>query len=569
MARVFDKPAKVWLRASMHAPRLWATLDPFLESGAVMGRKVANAGFLDALIRADAFDAYHFFMPSPREREAQRALLASRYPEAAGRGKFKILTRLDLPAALAENAYAVFHLSDCITAQPQLAAARNALSRTIFPITGTTHSLSYAAYGRAFLAHLWPGTTRRDAVVATSTAGETVVRRLFDRLRRGYGLSPEAYPAPEVVRIPLGIDAAAWSRLDGQARTRVRARYGIAADAVVLLVFGRISHSSKMDPVPLFRAVQRLAADGTDLSRLCLVMAGWTDEEESGFLPTLERLAANLGLPLVLVPRPDETAKKALFGASDIFVSLADNPQETFGLTLLEAMAAALPVVASEYDGYRDLVVTGETGFLAPTLGLGESGPWDALAPLCYDNHTHLRLAQGLAVDVAAVAEALGRLIADPGLRCRLGEAGRRRVEAEFSWDGVLAAHVRLWERLAAAPVPDRERLRAIPHPDALAYGEVFAGYPSENLSDAVRLTWSRAGQAVYRKRDFPVVYAGLGEEISLSALRTLLFLSRSGCPGRTLAARLAAAEPTLDAFAARRHVVWALKQDLLQKESS
>ncbi|WP_428569699.1 MAG: glycosyltransferase family 4 protein [Solidesulfovibrio sp. DCME] len=553
----------------MHAPRLWATLDPFVESGAVMGRKVANAGFWEALVRADPFDAYHFFMPSPRERDAQRDLLAARHPEAAGRGKFKILTRLDLPAALAANDYAVFHLSDCITSQPRLAAARNALAKNLFPITGTTHSLSYAAYGREFLAHLWPGTTARDAVVATSTAGAAVVGRIFDGLRRGYGLSPDSHPGPEVARIPLGVAPLDWAPLRGAAREAARARLGIAAGAVALLVFGRISHSSKMDPVPLLRAVQRLMADGVDVSGLCLVMAGWTDEDGRDMLATLKRLAANLGLTLVCVERPDEAAKKALFGLADIFVSLADNPQETFGLTLLEAMAAGLPVLASDYDGYRDIVEHGRTGLLAPTLGLGPSGPIDALAPLCYDNHTHLRLAQGLAVDVAAVAGALSRLVADPGLRRAMGRAGRERVERHFTWDGVIAAHLRLWERLADAPVADREALRAIPHPGALAYGEAFAGYPSQALSDTVRLCWSRAGEAVYHKRDFPVLYQGLGEEISLTALRRLLFLARSACPGLQLAAKLAAAEPSLDAFAARRHVVWALKQDLLQKEPS
>ncbi len=531
-----------------------------------MGRKVANAGFLDALIRADPFDAYHFFMPSPRERDCQQAVLAARYPEAARRGKFKILTRLELPRALAAHDYGVFHLSDCITSQPWLAAARNALARNLFPITGTTHSLSYAGYGQAFLAHLWPGTTRRDAVVATSTAGQAVVRRLFDTLRQGYGLSPETHPAPEVARIPLGVAPQGWEALAGARREAARARRDIAAEAVVLLVFGRISHSSKMDPLPLFRAIQRLAASGVDPAGLCLVMAGWTDDDADDFLAILTGLAANIGLRLVLVRRPDEADKCELFGLADIFVSLADNPQETFGLTLLEAMAAGLPVVASDYDGYRDIVADGRTGFLAPSLGLDDTGPRDVLAPLCYDNHTHLRLAQGLAVDVAAVAAALGALIGDTGLRRAMGAAGRERVLATFTWERVVAAHVRLWERLAAAPVPDREGLRAIPHPAAMAYGRVFAGYPTTQISDAVRLTWSRTGQAVYRQRDFPLLYAGMDAEISLEAVHTLLFLARSGCPALTLAKRLAAAEPALDAQAARFHVLWALKQDLLEK---
>lgn len=553
----------------MHAPRLFGTLDPFVESGAVMGRKVANAAFLDALVRVDPFDAYHFFMPSPRERDRQGELLATRYPATAAGGKFKILTRRDLPLALAAADYAVFHLSDCITAQARLAAARNAMARSIFPITGTTHSLSYAAYAREFLAHLWPGTTRRDAVVATSTAGQAVVAGIFESLRRGYGLSPGAYPAPEIVRIPLGVDPAGWGPLDGEAGRDARQRRLIAPQAVVLLVFGRISHSSKMDMLPLLRAVQRLIAAGVDPAGLCLVAAGWTDDDTDTFTDTLANLAANIGLPFRLVKRPTEADKRELFGLADIFVSLADNPQETFGLTLLEAMAAALPVVASDYDGYRDIVVPGHTGFLAPTLGLADTDPRDVLAPLCYDNHTHLLLAQGLAVDVAAVAVALVRLVGDPGLRRAMGRAGRERVLARFTWDAVVAGHLALWERLAGEPVGDREALRRLRHPQAMAYGELFGGYPGECLSDTVRLTWSRAGQAVYHRQDFPVIYEGVGREISPAALRTLLFLARSGCPGLTLAGRLAAAVPELGAFAARFHVLWALKQDLLEKEEA
>lgn len=171
-------------------------------------------------------------------------------------------------------------------------------------------------------------------------------------------------------------------------------------------------------------------------------------------------------------------------------------------------------------------------------------------------------------MDVAAVAAALKQLVADPGLRRAMGRAGRERAGAVFTWQAVVARHLALWEALAAAPIPDRASLRRLRHPAALAYGELFGGYPTAVLSDAVRLTWTRTGRAVYRGRDFPVVYEGLGPEVSLAALRTLLFLARSGCPGLTLAARLAAAEPGLDAFAARFHVVWALKQDLLEKEA-
>ena len=68
------------------------------------------------------------------------------------------------------------------------------------------------------------------------------------------------------------------------------------------------------------------------------------------------------------------SAGKPVRWAADLFVSLADNPQETFGITPLEAMAAELPCLVSDWDGYRD-TVTNDVGCRIPTRmvdGLGK-----------------------------------------------------------------------------------------------------------------------------------------------------------------------------------------------------
>ncbi len=378
----------------------------------------------------------------------------------------------------------MFHLSDCILYPAWLACLRNSLSREIFPITSTTHSLSYASFGRGFLSQLWPGTTARDAIVATSTAGLAVVERLFTALRRGYGLDPDRFPAPRLARIPLGIDPAGYARSDAGAARVARGRLGLPETAVVLLVFGRISHSSKMDLLPLLRALQRVLAGGVEPSAVCLVLAGWTDDDprqvRDPVITLLSGLAANIGLPLHAFPRPSEADKRTLFGLADIFVSLADNPQETFGLTLLEAMAAELPVVASDYDGYRDLVVDGTRGFSCRPWGCPIPIPgtyWRRCATTTMPSCCWPR---AWPWDVAATARVLEVLLRDPHKRRAMGRAGRARVEAEFSWASVIARHLILWEDLAARPVPDRAPLavRAIRRP-----------WPTGNCSPGTRPT--------------------------------------------------------------------------------
>jgi glycosyltransferase involved in cell wall biosynthesis len=84
---------------------------------------------------------------------------------------------------------------------------------------------------------------------------------------------------------------------------------------------------------------------------------------------------------------------------------------------LTRAFAAALPVVASDIDGYRD-VMTPETGFAVPPG------------------------------DPEALAGALVELLADEDRRCRLGLAARRLAEERYSWDEVARRLVGVYERV-------------------------------------------------------------------------------------------------------------------------
>jgi phosphatidylinositol alpha-mannosyltransferase len=90
---------------------------------------------------------------------------------------------------------------------------------------------------------------------------------------------------------------------------------------------------------------------------------------------------------------------------------------ESFGMVLTRAFAAALPVVASDIDGYRD-VMTPETGFTVP--------PGDPVA----------------------LADAVVELLADEDRRCRLGLAARRIAEEQYSWDEVGRRLVGVYERV-------------------------------------------------------------------------------------------------------------------------
>ncbi|GAB6127090.1 glycosyltransferase family 4 protein [Humidesulfovibrio idahonensis] len=571
----FDKRRQVWLGADMEKPRVFGTLDPFMEDGPILGRRVANVGFLRALLARDPFEAYHFFLSDKAQRDSVAKNLADLAPDIARAGRFRLMDRRDLPARLADTAYACFHQSDCINFPTHIARLRNAYSPEIFPITGPVHSLSYPDYPVAFLRHLWAGATPRDCIIATSEAGRLAVEGFFTHLRAGYGL--EHLKGPSIRRVPLGLDAESLEApLPGpQQKAELRQRLGLPKDRTLVLVLGRVSHASKMDMLPLIRAMSRLFAEAQDSpaplprASVALVVAGWAEADDP-FPQTLVELGKRVGLLVHLDLRPGERRKNDLLTACDIFASIADNPQETFGITLLEAQAAGLPVVASDYDGYRDLIVHGETGLLVPTTGPEPKDGddlVDRLAPVLFDNQYHLLLAQRTVVHTPQLAQALAALLANAPLRQRMGQAGRERVRRHFLWANVIEQHLALWDELRALPTPDIATLRHIPHPLHLPYARVFAPYPTRTLGPADRLKPGRAGAALLAGREHPVLYAGLDSLLRPEAIRKLVFLARRGEAADTLAGRFRELCPEVDAEAAAYHILWALKHDLLEPE--
>ena len=167
--------------------------------------------------------------------------------------------------------------------------------------------------------------------------------------------------------------------------------------------------------------------------------------------------------------------KKLALAAADVFCSPADNLQETFGLSLLEAMASSLPVVASDWNGYRDLVVHGSTGWLVPCRDLlqlqHQPDALDrrfSLGLQDYDSTVGLR-SLGVVLDHAALEEALGDLLADPEKCAAMGEAGRKRIDSVFAWSVVSEQYQELWNELGERRESARLHGDATPLPMAHA----------------------------------------------------------------------------------------------------
>jgi hypothetical protein len=155
-------------------------------------------------------------------------------------------------------------------------------------------------------------------------------------------------------------------------------------------------------------------------------------------------------------------------------------------------MAAGLPVIVSDWDGYKDTVRDGIDGIRIPTLT--PPAPTGADLAQRYDNGSDTYDAycgytsQFTALDPVALEDACDRLIGDAGLRKQMGDAGRLRARQSFDWSVVYRRYQDLWGELA-------ERRRADPdlHPSSLPVPlmrpdrpdpfAAFAGYPTSRLS--------------------------------------------------------------------------------------
>jgi len=211
------------------------------------------------------------------------------------------------------------------------------------------------------------------------------------------------------VVIHNGIDVAAYARDDAKGQ-QLRHQWEIAGDEVVAVWAGRLNRQKGLDV--LLAAVPLLAARLGN-RRLRLVIGG-----QGPWQGMLEEFIRRQGpsAPVRVQYMGFVQDAAGLYSAGDLLVM--PSRWEGFGLSAAEAMAAGLPVVATDIKGLREVVVADETGLLIPPE------------------------------NPAALALAIAKLATDPTLRDRMGQAGMQRVHEHFTVQHMVRAHEELYRGL-------------------------------------------------------------------------------------------------------------------------
>ena len=345
-------------------------------------------------------------------------------------------------------------------------------------LCGITHTTAHHSVTETLAGMLIAPLESWDALICTSESVQASVLGILEAQAEYLGERLGAQPAtlPQLPVIPLGIHTADFGVLDRE-RAAARRALGLEPRDTVFLFVGRLSAYSKAHPVPMFVALEACATDRDDTGssgRITLVQAGWFETEAARVEFEADARSLCPSVRLITVDGRDPKTRRQAWAAADVFTSLADSIQETFGLTPLEAMASGLPVVVSDWNGYKDSVRDGIDGFRIPTTAM-PSGTGQSLADRYAlgldDYHGHIGIVgQFVAVDVEAAAVAYRRLARDPALRRRMGAAGQMRARSDFEWSTIFCRYEDLWSELgeirrAAAAVPPTRHPRHRPRP--------------------------------------------------------------------------------------------------------
>lgn len=532
------------------------------------GKDVANLGLYRALARYAPGDELPFLSFNRMDNDDVSAELFQ------GTEATKAITTTSVfnPQALSEAGTLIRASADL----SDLAWMRRHGGDRAYSITGLIHSLAPPAMreyiARAITAPIQPWDTMWCTSPAVRDALTAMYEEYADFLAGRFGgadTKPRPFPAMPV--IPLGIEVDEIQARLAKAGTReaMRSELNIAEDEIVVLWVGRLSFFEKAHPSSMFLALEE-AARRTG-AKLRMLNVGWFPggEQHRGFYEEAARNHA----PSVTVDFLDGNERSfvdRIWGAADVFISLVDNIQETFGITPIEAMAAGLPLVMSDWDGYRASASNGVEGFLIPTLLPPPGSGWlmgqrHVLGMDSYQGYAG-SLAMHTAVDVGAAATALETLIREPDLRRRMGEAGKARARAVFNWPGVIDQLVGHWaeqdERRASGDSHDRSPERFPVSPVKGDPYTDFQGFATASLNaDSVIIARGEDPRAVLKAAEATRIdqisdaWRGPGAEASLDNL-----LEVGPCTVAALSERL---NQPMDQVA--RLVVWMAKFGIVE----
>lgn len=262
--------------------------------------------------------------------------------------------------------------------------------------------------------------------------------------------------------IPWGI-----SDMKSYDKDFVKKKYGLKKN--VLLYFGRINQIYKADLIPFIKGIKGSLDKDTSL-----VISG--NVEDRNLVNQIKDMG-DLRESIKIIENPDEKTKEELFSSADIFISPVDNIQETFGISLLEAMYYGLPIICSDWGGYRDLIKNGENGFRVKTISYFPDSKLLVGAENVSENlmKNAAFCSQLTAVDFNETRDKISMILNDKRLKESIKKNNLNEANG-YMWSNIIKRHEEMWDENE-----EMEIKTYIMNKD-LRIDDIFKDYPTYTL---------------------------------------------------------------------------------------
>ncbi len=367
-----------------------------------------------------------------------------------------------------------------------LAWKRRFFGDDAWSICGITHTTASARAMDSIVNLVSSPIKEWDGLICTSTAVKGHVENILEAQKEYLKteLGATRFSLPQMPVIPLGVHLEDFVFTD-QVRSASRNSLGIDSQSIVVLYVGRLSFHAKAHPLQMYKALESAAE--TTSKNLVLIECGWAAND---YIKKAFSEAAREICPSVRVINLDgrvAVERDKAWSSADIFCSLSDNIQETFGIVPLEGMAAGLPVVVSDWNGYKDTVSDGVEGFripsIAPGAGLGGDLAYrHAIGIDTYDMYCGFS-SSFVGVNIEVLSDTFCRLAEDKSLRLSMGAKGREKIKSRYDWVHVIKTYEDFWDDLTERrKVSTKKDDLKSQQPKYLDPFEAFSHYPSKNL---------------------------------------------------------------------------------------
>lgn len=462
---------------------IWYSADGYDPAAlGINGRRMAGQSFLRAFLEHGQVDEFVSFTRDESAARAFSDLVSMHERGIPGRNILQ-----SAPQALASVGVMYF----CAPNYVDDLWRRHVAGDNRYSICGINHTLSTLASTGSMLDLRAAPLQEWDGIICTSRSSQAAIIRQMETIDTyfidRFGVAP---PKPQMPIIPLGSHAADFQRSDAD-RAALRQKLGYAEGDIVISTIARLEPYAKFDPFPLFMALEAAQQKLGPETNIHFLACGYYKDSYSRRV--FENGARTL-MPSVSFSVHDGTQPAAPFetlSASDIFVFAIDNFQETFGIAPIEAMAAGLPVIATDWDGIKD-TVSEDVGIRVKTRMLGDrhSLPdiWN------YFNHPNQhgqygdRCSATIEIDLRQLTQAIHDLASNRDLRQRMGAAAIKRAQTVYDWSVIIPQYQAFWAELqnirtvSTTELPDTMRFNPVAPPPTWHFQE----YATERLERGV-----------------------------------------------------------------------------------